>query len=168
MMTVTRTADPCRALRTALGRYATGVAVMTTRYRGRPIGLTVNSFTSVSLAPPLVLWCLSNTSGSRTAFGAAQYFAVNILSARQRGLAVRFAGPGDRFARLTHRVDAHQLPLLDGSVCSLICRRDRLIPAGDHVVLIGSVLDYGARSGVPLVFVDGTYHGGPVIRPGPG
>jgi flavin reductase (DIM6/NTAB) family NADH-FMN oxidoreductase RutF len=92
---------------------------------------------------------------------AAQYFAVNILSARQRGLAVRFAGPGDRFARLTHRVDPHQLPLLDGSVRSLVCRRDRLIPAGDHVVLIGSVLDYGIRSGIPLVFVDGTYHAGP-------
>lgn len=146
-------AESCRALRDVLGRYATGVAVITTRHQGRPVGMTVNSFTSVSLAPPLVLWCLSRTSRCRTAFTVAEHFVVNVLAADQDHLARRFAGPGERFTE-----DAGGLPELAGTAATLVCRRDRLVPAGDHVILLGEVLHHRAADRAPLLFLDGAYH----------
>lgn len=149
---------PHRALRNVLGRFATGVTVITTLHRGQQVGLTVNSFTSLSLEPPLVLWCLHRKSATHTAFAAAKHFAVNVLAADQRKLAERFAGRGERFTGVALRAGRYGLPLLDGTVGTLICRRDQLIAAGDHVVLIGSVLDYDAHQGPPLLFLDSTYH----------
>ncbi|MDF9816912.1 flavin reductase family protein [Streptomyces sp. SPB162] len=150
-----------RPLRSVLGRFATGVAVVTAVRRGRPAGLTVNSFTSLSLDPPLVLWCLNRASTHRAAFTAAPHFAVHLLGADQRELAIRFAGPGDRFDRLSTRPGPHGVPLLDGTIGTLICRRDRIVPAGDHLVLIGEVLDHHAEPGAPLLFLDGRFHRGP-------
>ena len=161
-MTAGPVAQARRALRDVLGRYATGVAVVTTRHRGRPVGLTVNSFTSVSLDPPLVLWCLSRTSGSMPAFVQADHFVVNVLAAGQDHLARRFAGPGDRFTQTAIAFDDDRLPELAGTAATLVCRRDRLVPAGDHVILIGEVLGHrAAASPAPLLFVDGAYHPGP-------
>lgn len=150
-----------RPLRSVLGRFATGVAVVTTVRRGHPAGLTVNSFTSLSLDPPLVLWCLNRASSHRAAFTAAPHFAVQLLGAGQRDLAARFAGPGDRFDRLPFETGPHGVPLLDGTIGTLICRRDRIVPAGDHLVLIGEVLDHHAEPGAPLLFLDGRFHRGP-------
>jgi flavin reductase (DIM6/NTAB) family NADH-FMN oxidoreductase RutF len=147
-----------RALRDVLGRFATGVTVLTTVYRGSATGLTVNSFTSVSLEPPLVLWCLRRSSACRPAFASASHFAVNILAAQQQELAARFAGPGDRFSHLPVRVGPFGLPLFDHAIGMLICRRDRIMPAGDHIVLLGRVLNCWARAGAPLMFLDGAYH----------
>jgi flavin reductase (DIM6/NTAB) family NADH-FMN oxidoreductase RutF len=138
--------DQHRPLRDVLGRFATGVTVITTRYGGQWLGLTVNSFTALSLEPPLVLWCLRRKS------------AVNILAADQRNLAEQFTARGERFAGVAARVGPHGLALLDGTVGTLICRPDWVFPAGDHVVLIGSVLYYDARPGPSLLFLDGTYH----------
>ncbi|MFJ9522343.1 flavin reductase family protein [Kitasatospora sp. NPDC101801] len=160
-MALDETVTAGRPLRAVLGRYATGVAVVTTRYRGRPAGLTVNSFTSVSLDPPLVLWCLQLSATSRVAFTGADHFAVHLLAADQRELAVRFAGPGDRFAGLGDRAGRYGLPLLEGTVATLVCHRDRTVPAGDHLILIGRVLEHRATSGAPLLFVDGGFHAGP-------
>jgi flavin reductase (DIM6/NTAB) family NADH-FMN oxidoreductase RutF len=134
---------------------------VTTRWRAGPAGLTVNSFTSLSLEPPLILWCLNRASGCRAAFTTAGYFAVNVLAADQYETALGFAGPGDRFAGRACRTGAHGLPLLERTVGTLICRRDRIVPAGDHLVVIGEVLDHSARPGAPLLFVDGAYHAGP-------
>ena len=154
-----------RALRDVLGRYATGVAVVTTRWRAGPAGLTVNSFTSLSLEPPLILWCLSRASGSRAAFTAARHFAVNVLAADQHQTALGFAGPGDRFAGRAWHGGPHGLPVLEHTVAALICRRERIVPAGDHLVVFGEVLEHRADPGAPLLFVDGAYHAGPATGP---
>ncbi|GAA1143824.1 flavin reductase (DIM6/NTAB) family NADH-FMN oxidoreductase RutF [Kitasatospora gansuensis] len=160
-MALDKAVEAGRPLRAVLGRYATGVAVVTTRYRGHPAGVTVNSFTSVSLEPPLVLWCLQQSSTSRAAFTGGAHFAVNLLAADQRDLAVRFAGPGDRFAGLNSDEGRYGIPLLDGAVATLVCRREQVLPVGDHLVLIGRVLEHWTTSGAPLLFVDGGFHAGP-------
>ncbi|MFI5972658.1 flavin reductase family protein [Streptomyces sp. NPDC051452] len=162
-----RAIDPAgpgaRALRDVLGRYATGVTVITCAGPlGDPAGVTVNSFTSVSLDPPLVLWCLALSSRSRPAFTAAEHFAVNVLAADQRDLASRFAGPGDRFEGLTTKPGPHGEPLLPGAAATLCCRRVRLVPAGDHLVVLGAVEHHTRSTRRALLFADGTYHDGPV------
>ncbi|WP_051710685.1 flavin reductase family protein [Streptomyces sp. NRRL S-350] len=154
-----------RPLREVLGRYATGVAVVTTRHRGRPAGLTVNSFTSVSLDPPLVLWCLNRSSAGLAAFTLGTHFAVHVLAADQRELAVRFAGPGDRFERLQQLPGPYGVPLLEGVVATLVCRRERVITAGDHVILTGTVLDHRSEPGPPLLFLDGRLRAAPATPP---
>lgn len=151
-----------RALRDVLGRYATGVAVITcVGPRGAPIGVTVNSFTSVSLDPPLVLWCLAMSSRSRPAFTDAEYFAVNVLAADQRELASRFAGPGRRFQGLATEPGPHGEPLITGAAATLCCRRARLLPAGDHMVVLGAVQHHARTARRILLFADGAYHEGP-------
>ncbi|MFR9797283.1 flavin reductase family protein [Streptomyces sp. MS06] len=151
-----------RALRDVLGRYATGVTVVTCAGApGGPAGLTVNSFTSVSLDPPLVLWCLALSSRARPAFTAAEYFAVNVLAAGQRDLAARFAGPGDRFRGLAVRSGPHGEPLLPGAAATLCCRRSGLVPAGDHLLLLGAVEQHTRTGRRVLLFADGAYHEGP-------
>ncbi|MDI2132951.1 flavin reductase family protein [Yinghuangia seranimata] len=169
--TTTRTPDPAepppaatgfteqhrRALRATLGRFATGVTVVTTTHRGTPVGVTIGSFTSLSLDPPLVLWCLRETSASRPAFTAATHFAVNVLGAHQRDVAERFAGRGDRFHGTATRPGPYGVPLLDGAVAILMCRRRRVLPGGDHVVLIGAVLTFHSTPGPALIFHDGGF-----------
>jgi flavin reductase (DIM6/NTAB) family NADH-FMN oxidoreductase RutF len=164
-MTVTTpepvTGDRQRVLRDVLGRYATGVTIVTTVHDGQMAGLTVNSFSALSLEPPLVLWCLRRESASYRAFAAAGHFAVNVLAADQRDLAIRFAGRGERFQGTPVRPGRYGLPLLSGTVAVLVCRRERLIPAGDHAILVGAVLDHELRTGLALLFLDGEYHTGP-------
>ncbi|MEU6401622.1 flavin reductase family protein [Streptomyces sp. NPDC046985] len=151
-----------RALRDVLGRYATGVTVVTcTDPNGARAGVTVNSFTSVSLDPPLILWCLALTSRGRPAFTAAEHFAVNVLAAGQRALAARFAGPGDRFQGLATRPGPHGEPLIPGAAATLCCRRGDVLPAGDHLVLLGAVEHHALTARRALLFADGAYHAGP-------
>jgi unspecific monooxygenase len=159
-MTTEARAEPHRTLRDTLGRYATGVTVVTTARRDQAVGLTVNSFTSLSLAPPLVLWCLRRKSPTRAAFTTSPLFAVNVLAAHQQTMATQFAGPGERFLGVALRPNPYGLPLLEGTVGTLVCRRTRVVPAGDHVMIIGAVVDHRACPGPPLLFVDGTYQAG--------
>lgn len=157
-----RAVAPHRALRNVLGRYATGVAVVTTRAAdGPPVAVTVNSFTSVSLDPPLILWCLALRSGRRADFTAAGHFAVHVLAAAQRDLATRFAGPADGLHGLSVTTGPHGLPLLPGTAATLVCRRTGLLAAGDHVVLLGEVESYTCAPGPALLFADGAFHPGP-------
>ncbi|MEU2057131.1 flavin reductase family protein [Streptomyces bungoensis] len=161
-----RRAEPAgpgrRALRDVLGRYASGVTVVTCADpHGAPAGVTVNSFTSVSLDPPLVLWCLALSSRGRPAFTAAEYFAVNALAAGQRDLAARFAGPGDRFQGLATLPGPHGEPLIAGAAATLCCRRSGVVPAGDHLVLLGAVEHHARTARRALLFADGAYHAGP-------
>ncbi|BCJ40113.1 hypothetical protein GCM10010168_29710 [Actinoplanes ianthinogenes] len=146
-----------RNLRDVLGKFPTGVAVVTTVHGGHDVGLTINSFTSVSLVPPLVLWCLRRDSRCHPAFVTTPRFAVNVLAAGQRELAERFAGPGDRFRGIASRPGPEGLPLLEDVAAYLICRTRRLIPAGDHVILIGEVVGHEMRPEPSLLFTAGRY-----------
>lgn len=148
-------------LRAALGQFATGVAVVTTRAPGgRSVGLTVNSFASVSLEPPLVLWSLSKRSSSLEAFSAARSVAIHVLSADQEALARRFASPSaDRFAGIRRSIGPAGAPLLEGSVARFICTPHAQYEAGDHVVFILHVDRWERSEGSALLFHAGRFGG---------
>lgn len=148
------------ALCAALGHYATGVAVVTTTAAdGRPVGMTVNSFSSLSLDPPLILWCVRRNSSSRHAFTAADYFAVNVLAAGQEQIARRFAAPAnDRFAGLAWQPGPAALPLLPGRLGTFICRRAEVFNGGDHLIITGQLAEYAVMTArMPLLFYRGRY-----------
>ena len=145
-------------MRQTMGRFATGVAVVTTEEDGRPHGMTVNSLTSVSLDPPLLLVCLTNGARSARAVAAAGRFAVNILSARQREIALRFAQRGeDHFAGLELEYGEHRIPVVPRALAHLDCDVDRIIDAGDHTVVLGAVRNVCSRDGEPLGFYGGRF-----------
>jgi 3-hydroxy-9,10-secoandrosta-1,3,5(10)-triene-9,17-dione monooxygenase reductase component len=149
-----------REFRRALGTFPTGVAVVTTRAAsGAFVGLTINSFTSVSLEPPLVLWALNATSPNLGAFDRAPYFAVNILAEDQVELSKRFAAPaGNKFARLEVHAGLEDMPLIAGCAAHLQCRTYARHNGGDHVLFIGHVERFGYDSQKrPLVFYSGRY-----------
>jgi flavin reductase (DIM6/NTAB) family NADH-FMN oxidoreductase RutF len=157
-MTAFTAIDP-RELRNALGRFATGVAVVTTcAADGRPVGLTVNSFTAVSLEPPLVAWSLAARSASLPAFLVARRFAINVLTEDQEGISRRFAGPpADRFAGVAWTPGLGEVPLLEGGLARFECRTVRRIEAGDHWLLLGALERFAYGTGVPLVFFASRY-----------
>jgi len=148
-----------RQFRDALAQFATGVTIVCTRAGpGRYVGFTANSFNSVSLAPPLVLWSLARRSASLAAFDAAERYAVNVLSAGQAELARRFSRPhADRFAGVGHRLGWSEAPLIDGCVAWIECRHHARHVAGDHVVFIGEVVTVERAKGGALVFHQGRF-----------
>ena len=145
--------------RAALGLFATGVTIVTARAAdGTPVGLTANSFNSVSLTPPLVLWSLSLQAGSMAAFATGSHYAIHILAAEQRELAERFATRGaDRFAGLDWRPGIGGVPLLDGAAAVLECHNRSRYEEGDHVIFVGEVERCGHSSEPPLVFHAGGF-----------
>jgi len=148
-----------RVLRQTLGRFATGVTVITTRTDdGRSIGLTANSFNSLSLDPALVLWSLGTTQGSSGIFRRSSHFAINILSAAQIELSRRFSSQvEDRFAGVDCVQDGLAAPLIKGCAAWLICRQRQHFELGDHVLFIGEVEQLGTADEPPLLFHDGNY-----------
>jgi flavin reductase (DIM6/NTAB) family NADH-FMN oxidoreductase RutF len=148
-----------RQFRDALGQFATGVTIVCTRAGpGRYVGFTANSFNSVSLDPPLVLWTISRRSASLGAFDAAARYAVNVLAADQAELAKRFSRPhSDRFAGVTHRLGWSDAPLIDGCVAWLECRQHARFEAGDHVIFVGEVVTVERARGNGLVFHQGRF-----------
>ncbi|MBO0878212.1 MAG: flavin reductase [Pseudonocardia sp.] len=149
--------DPA-TMRDVMGRFVTGVAVVTASHLGIPHGMTVNSLTSVSLLPPLVLVCLGAHARSTEAVTASGRFAVNILSARQEHLARRFAQRGaDHFAGLDISYGQCRVPVIPDAYARLDCDVDRHLAAGDHVVVIGAVRAASARAGEPLGFLGGKF-----------
>jgi flavin reductase (DIM6/NTAB) family NADH-FMN oxidoreductase RutF len=149
-----------RDLRNALGTFATGVAIITTRdANGTLFGLTGNSFSSVSLDPPLVLWSLARTAPSMTAFRAATHFGVSVLGSEHRDLAVKFARSGrDKFAGVPYRLGEYGVPLLDGAVAHFECRIVDRYYGGDHEIYLGHVERYWYEHKPSLVFWRGGYH----------
>lgn len=147
-------------LRRALGAFATGVAIVTTRAPGgHLVGLTINSFSSVSLSPPLVLWSLSRRSFSLAAFEQAPYYAVNILAADQTEISCRFATPApDKFRDLEWRPGLGDAPLLQGCVATFECRNRLRHEGGDHRIFMGEVERFYHTGREPLVFLAGQYH----------
>ena len=149
-----------RALKRAFGAYPTGVTVVTTFEGGEPRGFTANSFTSVSIDPPLLLVCHSNRAGSAGAFRAARGFAVNVLAADQEAMAMRFAKPGDnKFAGLDWRAGEGG-PILPGVAAWLDCAHHATHPGGDHAILVGRVLDHEDGGRDPLAYWRGRFYPG--------
>jgi len=146
-------------LRKVLGHFATGVTVVTTRLAsGEPRGFTVNSFTSVSLDPPLVLVCVAHATESFQAMSQAEHFAVNFLAEDQEELARSFAAKsGDRFARASYTESPQGSPLLAGCLGFVECRKIASHAHGDHTIVIGEVLAAQASGGSPLLFYRGSY-----------
>jgi flavin reductase (DIM6/NTAB) family NADH-FMN oxidoreductase RutF len=130
-----------RQFRDVMGSFATGVAIATTvDGTGRPIGVTVSSFTSVSLDPPLILFCLEWAAESWAAFRDGEHFAVNILGEGQSALSSRFASVRvDRWAGVEHRPGLHGCPLLPDTVGWVVCRKETVHEGGDHAILVGRV-----------------------------
>lgn len=149
-----------RDFRGALGQFATGVTVVTTvAADGRKVGMTANSFTSVSMEPPLVLWCPGKRSPSLGDFENATHFAINILASDQHVLSRQFATPAtDKFAGAGTTEGIAGVPLLDGAVATFQCRTVSRYDAGDHVIYVGEVEKYDYDGGAPLVFHAGKYH----------
>jgi flavin reductase (DIM6/NTAB) family NADH-FMN oxidoreductase RutF len=152
--------DP-RDLRSALGTFATGVTIVTTiGPDGAPIGLTCNSFNSVSLSPALVLWSLSLRSPNLNNFLQAPNFAINVLSCEQRALSRRFAQPIEKkFEGVRYTQGKLGLPLIFDAAAHLECRNETRYYSGDHVIFIGHVLHYSYRDCPPLLFHRGRYAG---------
>lgn len=158
--TMTQPSTDTRALRNALGQFATGIAIVTAiDPDGHPIGLTVNSFSAVSLAPALVLWCLDNGSHNLEAFRRASHHAINILSAGQKELSNRFATwPVDRFAGLAWQGGAGGAPLFADCCASFEVANETQYLAGDHTVFVGRVERFAqAAELAPLLFHAGQY-----------
>ncbi|MDT7835521.1 flavin reductase family protein [Aquabacterium sp. OR-4] len=150
------------ALRQALGRFATGVVIVTCRdAAGRPLGLTVNSFAALSLQPPLVLWSLRRASAALAAFEAATHWAVNVLTEAQLPLSRRFASAEpDKFAEGDWADGLGDVPLLGGAAAVFECGAETVHDGGDHRLFIGRVLRLDSRTDVdPLVYHAGHYHG---------
>jgi flavin reductase (DIM6/NTAB) family NADH-FMN oxidoreductase RutF len=153
--------DAGRLLRQSLGHFASGVTIVTTRAPdGRAAGLTVNSFASLSLEPPLLLWSLSNRSPNLAIFRAAPRFAINVLARGQEALARQFANPAvpDKFAGVALREGAADAPpLIAGSLAHFVCDSRDAIEAGDHTLFIGRVAQHAASGGEPLLFFRGAF-----------
>ena len=148
-----------RGFRFALGQFPTGVAVVTAMGTDAHMGITVNSFTSVSLDPPLVLWCVDKRSRRAQTFIQAEGFTVSILNAEHREVSSRLAGAGE------HSLDGLVLaatelgpPALADSLAVFECARHQVMDGGDHAILIGRVLRFQHReNGAPLIFFRGKY-----------
>lgn len=150
-------ADP-GALRKCLGRFGTGVVVITTTGAEGHAGMAVNSFAAVSLDPPLILWSIRRSSRSLAAFTRCEHFAVNVLATDQLPVCRLFASPGDdRFARVAWHAAPGGVPLLDDCAATLLCRLEATHDGGDHVIVIGRVVSFEVGAGAPLLFLDGQY-----------
>ena len=148
-------ADP-REFRKALGRFASGVTVITTVHEGSTYGMTANAFVSVSLDPPLVLVSVDNRSTMHKILPRSKRYGVSVLSDKQQDLSKHFAG------RRKDRIEIpfvlrHDMPLLDGATAHLVCRVVDEHPAGDHTLYIGHVEYLAYEDGAPLLFYTGTY-----------
>ena len=148
-----------RVLRDALGTFATGVTIVTALSPpGEPVGFTANSFTSVSLDPPLILVCIAKSAAGYAIYNAASSFCVNILSDHQRDLSGTFASRGtDKFSDVSWRQGATGSPILRGGVAHFECEMHQTVEAGDHAILIGEVVDFNSSDAQPLCYHRGKY-----------
>lgn len=149
--------DSKREFRDALGRFATGVTVVTTATPTGPVGITANSFASVSLDPPIVLWSIGRHSKRFDAFAACEHFAVHVLGADHLDVGRRFARSGDGFAGLELQKNGAGVPLLADCLSRFECSRIAAHDGGDHLIVLGRVTTATLREGEPLLFAGGEY-----------
>ncbi len=151
--------DPAQ-FRRSCARFATGITVSTALAPdGTPHGFTANSFTSVSMHPPLVLICVDHRANVLRVFEQAEHFGINVLAADQEALSIRFAERGlDRFEGIEWHPGASGVPLLDGALARFECVTRQTIPAGDHTIILGEVLHAECQDGSPLLYFSSAYH----------
>lgn len=155
-------ADEYRPLKDAFGKFTTGIAVAAcVRADGGFRALTINSFTSVSLEPPLVLWCLENKAAAYEDFMTADSYAVSILGANSEILSNRFAGHAPAPLQASeYEMWETGAPLLTGRIAGFDCKIRQRHDAGDHVILVGEVVRFDSCDGAPLVYYSSMYHSG--------
>ena len=146
-----------RQFRDALGAFSTGVTVVTAQSLMGPLGITANSFASLSLDPPLVLWSPARQSRRFDAFVGAEHFAIHVLGADQISLGVHFAKQGHDFDLPEVVMNAQGVPILPGCLAVFECSREAVHEGGDHAIVVGRVLAARHRAGAPLVFHGGHY-----------
>jgi flavin reductase (DIM6/NTAB) family NADH-FMN oxidoreductase RutF len=146
-----------RALRSALGQFATGVAVVTTSGGDNtPVGMTINSFNSVSMTPPLVAWCIDRRAASYPVFARTSQFCISVLNDNQTELARRFASRGANKFRDIACDDA--APVIEDACAFFRCDTYQRVLLGDHLMLIGRVIAFGKQARSPLLFAGGQFH----------
>lgn len=144
-----------RSFRTALGTFPTGITVVTAQSPAGPIGMTVNSFSSVSLDPPLILWSPAKTSSRHDLFANATHFAIHVLAAEQGDLSSRFTRGGLGFDEFSWDENPEGVPIIAGTLSRFECERASVYDGGDHSILLGRVLRAAHREGEPLCFARG-------------
>jgi len=145
--------------REALGRFATGVTVVTCQTDRGPLGITANSFSSLSLDPPLVLWAPARASQRFAAFEAAQHFAVHVLAEDQYALCAAYAQNGTQFVGVDWQSGDNGVPLIDNCLARFDCTQHAIYDGGDHAIIVGHVNAVTVRAGSPLIFANGSYGG---------
>lgn len=148
-----------RAYRDALGRFATGVTIITTNGSQGPVGMTANSFASVSLEPALVLWSLAKSSGRFAPFAQAQHYSIHILAEEQTGLALSFAKNGAPFDLCDWHLSENSTPLIGECLARFDCQKSATHDAGDHLIIVGEVMSFEERTGKPLIFANSGFGG---------
>ena len=146
--------------RRTMSRFASGVTVVTARRsNGEPCGLTVSSFTSLSLNPPLILVCVDLRAATHSVLTQAERFAVNILAEDQADVSQRFAMHDvEKFPAGSFRLSEHGIPLLHGALAQIECRMHQQLPGGDHTIFVGEVEQSSVREGAPLLYYRSGYH----------
>lgn len=145
------------AYRKALGRFATGITVITTMTPDGPVGITINSFSSVSLDPALILWSLGKTSNRHDTFQSAKHFAVHVLDADQRDVCDAFVQSTNGFDGVEISINPQGVPLITGCLAVFECEQYSCHNAGDHTIILGEVHRAQERGGTALVFANGGY-----------
>ena len=147
------------ALRRTLGQFATGVTVVTCcAADGQPRGITANSFSSVSLDPPLILWNIAKVSNSLQAYLGAENFAIHVLRAEQQTLAEHFARPDHTiYAGIEHEISRDNVPIIPGVLARFDCQTHEIHDCGDHYIIVGKVVRHVVADGKPLLFFAGDY-----------
>lgn len=142
----------------AMSHFASGVTVVTTEHGGRPFGMTVASFASLSLRPPLVLICVEKSVKTHEAIAASRKFGVSILGAEQADISARFASRAeDKFSGIEVQSGMLGVPLIRGALTTLECSLRDQLPGGDHSIFVGEVVEAQTRDGVPLVYYRSGY-----------
>lgn len=150
--------DPL-SFRQCLAKFATGVTVVTcVDAKGHPCGITANSFSSVSLDPPLILWNIAKVSNSLDAYLQAEHFAINVLADSQQDISSHFAKSDHTlFDKIQHEVSANGARLLANTIAQFECRTHAIHDCGDHYIIVGHVLDFRSADLAPLLFFSGQY-----------
>ena len=155
--TFTPDATQARAFRDALGCFATGVTVVTIASKHGPMGFTANSFSSLSMDPPLVLWSPAKASSRFAKFAKAQHYAIHILGQDQGDIIPRFIRGGPGFEGMSYHHNSEGVPLIPGSLARFDCAQYATHDGGDHLIVVGRVIRFARRDGAPLLFTQGQY-----------
>ena len=150
------TAQP-RAFRDALGCFATGVTVVTIQSDHGPMGFTANSFSSLSMDPPLVLWAPAKSSSRFAVFAAARHYSIHVLGYDQADIIQRFIRGGPGFEGMSFHRNDEGVPLIPGALARFDCEQHATFDGGDHLIIVGRVIRCAMRAGAPLVFAQGQY-----------